>query len=165
MVAGFASVLGGVAVVFTCAGVAQAAEHTLDLVERVGKFQAFYAEASGAAGARCAIRAVAEGLRLCGRAPGPQGDAMARTLLDGAWDKYPALLPKLPALLKEATDDGNEAFARIDELLETGDTPIHTRLVLYVGQFDNNAYSIPPMEGRDHDNAGGERQAEADAGA
>jgi hypothetical protein len=132
-----------------CATAAQAAEHTLEVVDRVGKFQTFYADAAAKpidADARFALWQKDYGYAAV--PPGPQGDAMARTLLDAAWDKYAALMPKLPALLKEATGDGNEAFARINELFETGDTPIHTRLVLYVGQFDNNAYSMPPMDGR-----------------
>jgi len=125
-----------------------AAEHTLDIADRVGKFQTFYGEATAKpidADARFALWQKDYGYAAV--PPGPDGDAMARKLLDAAWDKYPTLVPKLPALLKEASDDGNEAFARINDLFKTGDTPIHTRLVLYVGQFDNNAYSMPPMNG------------------
>jgi hypothetical protein len=127
---------------------ALAAEHTLDIADRVGKFQTFYGEATAKpidADARFALWQKDYGYAAV--PPGPDGDAMARKLLDAAWDKYPALVPKLPALLKEASDDGNEAFARINDLFKTGDTAIHTRLVLYVGQFDNNAYSMPPMNG------------------
>jgi len=125
-----------------------AAEHTLDIADRVGKFQTFYGEATAKpidADARFALWQKDYGYAAV--PPGPEGDAMARKLLDAAWDKYPTLVPKLPAMLKEASDDGNAAFARINALFKTADTPIHTRLVLYVGQFDNNAYSMPPMNG------------------
>jgi hypothetical protein len=78
---------------------------------------------------------------------GPDGDKMARQLLDSAWVKYPALMPKIPALRKEAEVDAHEAFDKINVLFETKDTAIHSRLVLYVGQFDDNAYTVPPMDG------------------
>ena len=125
-----------------------AAEHTLDIADRVGKFQTFYGEATAKpidADARFALWQNDYGYAAV--PPKPKNEAKTRKQHDAAWDKYPTLAPKLPALLKEASDDGNEAFARINDLFKTDDTPIHTRLVLYVGQFDNNAYSMPPMNG------------------
>jgi hypothetical protein len=123
-----------------------AADHRLEIADRVGKFQAFYAEAAAAPltpDARFALWQKDYGIAAV--PPGPDGDAMARRLLDAAWDKYPALIAKLPDLARSSAAQAQDAFDRINALFETADTPIHSRIVLYVGQFDGNAYSLPPM--------------------
>jgi hypothetical protein len=125
------------------------AAHTLDIADRVGKFQTFYAEATAKpldADARFALWQKDYGIAAV--PPGPDGDAMARKLVDDAWPKYPALIPQLSAMEKQGEADANLAFDKINTLFKTGDTPIHSRVVLYVGQFDNNAYTIPPMDGK-----------------
>jgi Predicted Zn-dependent protease (DUF2268) len=124
------------------------AVHSLEIADRVAKFEAFYAKATA--------KPLDEGTRwalwkkeydIAAVPPGLDGDKMARQLLDSAWVKYPALMPKIPALRKEAEVDAHEAFDKINVLFETKGTPIHSRLVLYVGQFDDNAYTVPPMGG------------------
>jgi len=80
--------------------------------------------------------------------PGPQGDAMARKMLDKAWPRYASLVPTLPSLARGDEEQARELFAEDNAVLETGMDSIHSRLILYVGQFDDNAYSIPPMEGK-----------------
>jgi hypothetical protein len=139
------------AVAFACVSQAFAADaaHTLDVVDRVGKFRTFYDEATAtplAPDARFALWQKDYGIAAV--PPGPDGTAMARQLVDGAWSGYPVLLPKLPALQSAAEADARAAFERVNALYETGATPIHSRVVLYVGQFDNNAYSIPAMDGK-----------------
>jgi predicted Zn-dependent protease DUF2268 len=137
------------ALAFLAAAPAFAADHTLDVTDRVAQFQTFYIEATRGAltgDARFALWQKEGGIAAV--PPGPDGDAMARKLLDAAWDKYPALLPRLPTLTSQSELDAREAFVRINKLLDTKDVPIHSRVVLYVGQFDNNAYSVPPLEGR-----------------
>lgn len=122
------------------------ADHTLDVVERVSKFQSFYKEAAGTdPETRWALWQKDYGHAAV--PPGPEGEKMARTGLDAAWDKYPALIPQLPALTKTATDTANDTFTRINAVLKTDGTPIHAKYVLFVGQFDENAYTIPPMDG------------------
>jgi hypothetical protein len=79
--------------------------------------------------------------------PGPEGDKMAHQLLDSAWAKYPALMPKISSLQKQSDAGAREAFDEVNVLFETKGPPIHSRLVLYVGQFDNNAYTVPPRDG------------------
>ena len=39
-------------------------------------------------------------------------------------------------------------FAEDNALLETRHDRIDTRVLLYVGQFDNNAFTVPPMDGK-----------------
>ena len=112
-------------------------------------FEKFYTDATAtplSADARFALWEKEDGVAAV--PPGPQGDALARKLLDAAWDKYPALVAKLPQLTAMARATAEAMFARDNALLDTGDTPIHSRVILYVGQFDNNAFTIPPMEGK-----------------
>ena len=98
----------------SAAAPALAADHTLDLVDRIGKFQTFYAEATArplAPDARFALWQKDYGIAAV--PPGPDGDAMARQLVDAAWDKYPALIPQLPALLQADKGYAREAFDRV----------------------------------------------------
>jgi len=125
------------------------AAHVLDIDNRVSKFETFYADATAkpvAADARFKLWQDEDGLAAV--PPGPDGDAMARRLLDAAWSRYPALVPQLPALTKTADDEGRESFQKVNALLATEGVPIHTRLILYVGQFDNNAFTMPSMGGK-----------------
>ncbi|HEY8949787.1 MAG TPA: DUF2268 domain-containing putative Zn-dependent protease [Rhizomicrobium sp.] len=121
----------------------------LDIDSRVGKFQTFYAHATAKpmdADARFKLWQTEDGLAAV--PPGADGDAMARKLLDDAWSRYPALMPKLDGLEKAAEATAREMFAKDNEILDAANDPIHTRLVLYVGQFDNNAFTVPPMNGK-----------------
>jgi hypothetical protein len=125
------------------------ATHVLDIDDRVGKFQTFYADATAkpiAPDARFQLWQKEDGLAAV--PPGPDGDAMARQLLDAAWDRYPALMPTLPSLTKTAQDAARTSFDKINDLLDTKDVAIHSRVILYVGQFDDNAFTIPPMDGK-----------------
>jgi hypothetical protein len=143
MRAGFA---GLAALTCTVPVFAADAVHTLDVVDRVAKFRTFYDEAAAAPlapDARFALWQKDYGIAAV--PPGPDGDAMARKLLDGAWAGYPELLPKLPGLQADAEAAARDAFDRINALYQTKDVAIHSRVVFYVGQFDNNAYSIPAM--------------------
>lgn len=78
---------------------------------------------------------------------GPEGDAMARKLLDQAWPRYPSLIPTLPSLNRAAEEGARELFAADLAVLGAADAPVHTRLILHVGQFNDNAYSTPPANG------------------
>jgi hypothetical protein len=78
---------------------------------------------------------------------GPEGDAMARKMLDAAWPRYPSLMPTLPSLARAAEEGAREVFDTDLAVLEARDAPIHTKLILHVGQFTDTAYSVPPLEG------------------
>lgn len=125
---------------------ASAAAHHLDIVNEVPKFQKFYADATKrplSEAARWALWNREYGIAAV--PPGPKHDQIARKLLDSAWPKYPALLAKLPALSKEAEAEARALFEKDNVLLGTQNDSIHVRVVLYVGQFDHNAFTIPPM--------------------
>ena len=74
------------------------ATHVLDIDDRVGKFQTFYADATSPSRSRPYCCGSSLGRRKTGSPPcrpGPTATAMARQLLDAAWDRYPALVPTL----------------------------------------------------------------------
>lgn len=71
--------------------------------------------------------------------PGPQGEAMARRLLDAAWSRYPAALPMIQAgagLQPEA----EATLARVAAVLRP-DRPVDVKVAGFVGAFDNNAFT------------------------
>jgi hypothetical protein len=145
------TVLSSALVVFSSIAAANAADatHVLDIDDRVGKFETFYADAAAkpvTPDARFELWQKEDGLAAV--PPGPDGDAMARQLLDAAWDRYPALVPTLPSLTKTAEDAAHASFDRINALLATKDVAVHSRVILYVGQFDNNAFTMPAMDGK-----------------
>ncbi len=120
--------------------------HTLEIVDKVPAFEQFYKKATAhplSPDARWDMWQKDYGIAAV--PPGPDGQKMARKLLDGAWDKYPALLPALAVLNKTAHSFAKDDFEKVNALLKTQGTPIKTKLVLYVGQFDDNAYTVPPM--------------------
>ena len=125
-----------------------AAPHDLEVANRVPKFAAFYAEAATVTdeAARWALWKKDYGIAAV--PPTPEGDALARKLLNAAWPPYPALMPSLPAKAARAERTGQDLFRRINALFATRDVAIHTRLVLFVGEFDGNEYTVPPMGGR-----------------
>jgi hypothetical protein len=123
--------------------------YVLDIDSRSDRFLVFYRHATSLpmdADARFALWKVDDGLAAV--PPGPEGDAMARKLLDGAWDRYPALIERLPVLHEEAERTASVMFVKDNDLLGTGGIPIRARVVLYVGQFDDNAYTMPSMDGK-----------------
>jgi hypothetical protein len=124
-------------------------EHVLVIDNRVDRFEVFYAHATSGpmdSNSRFSLWQKEDGLAAV--PPGAAGDAMARHLVDAAWDKYPALIPRLPTLNAEAERTARNLFTRNNELLETGTDKIRARLVLYVGQFDDNAYTMPAMNNK-----------------
>ncbi|HVV64543.1 MAG TPA: hypothetical protein VHC42_03675 [Rhizomicrobium sp.] len=139
------------AFIFLCflGGAASASQAVprLEIDNRAPKFEAFYAQAKSKP-EETRFELWRKDYGLAAVPPGPEGDEMARKLLDGAWEKYPALVPKLDALERAAEKVAREMFAKDNEILGTADNPIRTRLILYVGQFDNNAFTVPPMDGK-----------------
>lgn len=123
--------------------------HTLDIVNRVPQFKRFYADATAKPldeAARWALWQKEYGIAAV--PPGPEGQKIARKQLDDVWSRYPALIRKADTLEAKGAAEAKKAFASINTLFKTDDTPINTRVVLYVGQFDGNAYTVPPMGGQ-----------------
>lgn len=72
--------------------------------------------------------------------PGPEGEAMARELLDQAWPRY---RQELGAIERGAATFGDEPLQTLEAVARTlrADRPISVRLVAFVGGFENNAYA------------------------
>jgi hypothetical protein len=140
--------LFGTVIVSLAIGRAAAAPaHTLDISDRVPKFEKFYADAQGLdEAARWALWKKEYGIAAV--PPTPEGDTMARAQLDAAWTNYAALIPRLPAMEAGAERAAHDLFAAVNKLYATGPVVIHTRVVLFVGQFDGNEYTVPPMGGQ-----------------
>ncbi len=80
--------------------------------------------------------------------PTPQGEALAHKQLDAAWRRYPALVSKLQILESRAEQHARVLFAATNRLYATAGTPIHVKVVLFVGQFDGNEFTVPAMNGQ-----------------
>ncbi len=78
--------------------------------------------------------------------PTPEGQAIARKLLDAAWPKYPVALPRIrqgPAVI---TPKPQDALDKVATLLQV-DVPIEVKLIVYVGGFEDNAFTAPDKKG------------------
>ena len=72
--------------------------------------------------------------------PTPMGQTLAHRQLDAVWDRYAPLIPKLPALTSHAQALAAPTLSAIAALFGEHQTPT-INLILFVGQFDNNAFA------------------------
>lgn len=143
-----AAVCGALVVAAAPFARAQVAPHELEISDRLPKFEAFYAEATQAKDEQTRWALWKKDYGIAAVPPTPEGEALARKQLDAAWSRYPALIPSLPSKATAASTAGRELFDRVNALFATSQVPIHTRLVLFVGQFDGNEFTTPAMDGR-----------------
>ncbi len=144
------SAIAVLAVLLQCStAVAAEAPHTLDIVNRVPKFENFYREATAgnlSEADRWALWKKDYGIASV--PPTPEGDALARKQLDDVFPRYAALMPQLDSDEAKAEVTGRDLFARINKLYATDAVPIHSALLLFVGQFDGNEFTVPAMNGK-----------------
>jgi hypothetical protein len=72
--------------------------------------------------------------------PTPQGDQIARKLLDAAWPKYPSALERIKKGAAGIQPSPQAVLQRVANLLQT-DKSVHITLVVYVGAFEGNAFT------------------------
>jgi Predicted Zn-dependent protease (DUF2268) len=121
--------------------------HELDIVDRIPRFEKFYDDAKGLnEAARWSLWQKEYGIAAV--PPTPEGEALARKQLDAAWPHYSQLIPRLNSLEAHAEKDARALFAATNRLYATAGRPIHTRVVLFVGQFDGNEFTVPAMNGQ-----------------
>jgi hypothetical protein len=72
--------------------------------------------------------------------PTPFGDSLARRLLDSAWTRYAAALPKIRKGVASLGVDPNVQLHRVVSLLGCGETT-RVRLIAFVGGFEDNAFA------------------------
>ena len=72
--------------------------------------------------------------------PTPDGEQMARKILDDAWPKYPGVLDRIRGGAASITPDPHMTLRRIAELLRPG-KPVNITLLVYVGGLEGNAFT------------------------
>ncbi|WP_372785304.1 hypothetical protein [Phenylobacterium sp.] len=109
------------------------------------RFLDFYRAAQGASpDARFAIWQDRYG--FAATPPTPQGDAMARKLLDEAWPRYAAALPVIEAGAAAMRPAPLDVAVRIAELLQAP-RPLKVGVIAYVGAFETNAFTNSTPDG------------------
>ena len=78
--------------------------------------------------------------------PTPQGDQMARKILDNAWPRYESALPVIRRGIGNLQPPPAEILDSVAATLGV-DVPIRAKLLLFVGGFDNNAFTSPGTNG------------------
>ncbi len=73
--------------------------------------------------------------------PTPQGDAIARKLLDDAWPKYPAVLNRIDKGATGIEPSPEVTLERVAALLRPT-APVNLTLVAYVGALEGNAFTV-----------------------
>ncbi|HET6170198.1 MAG TPA: hypothetical protein VFE01_08455, partial [Terracidiphilus sp.] len=76
----------------------------------------------------------------------PAGQQMARKILDDAWPKYAQALPVIERGIANIQPPPSETLQQVAALLQV-DVPIRAHLLLFVGGFDNNAFTSPGKNG------------------
>ena len=78
--------------------------------------------------------------------PTPQGDQMARRILDAAWPRYASALPAIRQGIGNLQPAPEQILQSVASTLDV-DVPIRAKLLLFVGGFDNNAFTSPGKDG------------------
>ena len=79
--------------------------------------------------------------------PTAEGDVMARQLLDAAWPKYPALIPRIVAGAAGMSPDPEAELRRVTALLHPV-RPVDIQLTVYAGMAEHNAFTFAAGPGR-----------------
>ncbi|KAF5407127.1 MAG: hypothetical protein Udaeo2_27880 [Candidatus Udaeobacter sp.] len=72
--------------------------------------------------------------------PTPEGEQMARKILDDAWPKYPGVLDRIRGGATSITPDPHVTLGKIAELLRP-QRPVNITLLVYVGGLEGNAFT------------------------
>lgn len=78
--------------------------------------------------------------------PTPEGETMARNMLDQAWPKYQEALPTIKRGIYAIHPAPRETLRNVASLLKAG-VPVKARLIVAVGDFEGNAFTAPGSDG------------------
>lgn len=78
--------------------------------------------------------------------PTPQGDAIARQLLDSAWPRYASALDRIGLGSGAIRPTPLEMMKKVAAVLDAAG-PIRATVIVYVGGFENNAFTSPGAAG------------------
>lgn len=73
--------------------------------------------------------------------PTPEGDAIARRLLESAWPKYPGVLQRIERGAAGIEPSPEATLRRVAALLHP-EKPVNVTLVAYVGALEGNAFTV-----------------------
>jgi hypothetical protein len=119
----------------------------ITVVDLSKKFLAFFDSASRTPLDRDALWAMWQRLYgFAARPPGPFGDTLARRLFEGAWERYPAALPRIRQGAEGFGFVPNSVLRQVADLLGCG-ADTHVRLIAFVGGFGGNAFAFPGPDG------------------
>jgi hypothetical protein len=119
-------------------------DNRVSIDDEVVKFVRFYGKATSSplsADERWALWQKDYGLAAV--PPTPFGQTLARKQLDTIWERYATLIPRLPALTERARSLAAPTLRAIAGVFGDGDEAPAINLILFVGQFDNNAFAGP----------------------
>lgn len=121
---------------------------TLKVRSLTPKFLAFFAAAQAATddSADTRWRLWKEKYDFAAVPPTPEGDAIARRMLDEAWPRYRDALPAIQNAGARIESEARESLAIVHDRLRL-DRPLRTQVLLYVGGFEGNAFTAPGREG------------------
>jgi hypothetical protein len=114
--------------------------HTIEVVDLGPQFLDFYAAALGADPAtRWKLWGQKYGFAAV--PPTPQGQELAHKMLDEAWPRYAKILPLVRRGAASVQPKPQDVLRKVAALLALND-PYSMRVIVYVGEFDNNAFSF-----------------------
>jgi len=73
--------------------------------------------------------------------PTAEGDRLARAMPDKAWPNYPPVITRIEKGAAAIEPSPQGELARVVDLLRPG-KPIHLRLIVFVGGFENNTFTV-----------------------
>ncbi|MGH6988060.1 MAG: hypothetical protein ACRED9_14635 [Caulobacteraceae bacterium] len=73
--------------------------------------------------------------------PTPEGDRIARKLLDEAWPKYPSVMARIEKGAAGIHPSPEATLRRVVALLKPG-KPIHVNLIVFVGELEENTFTV-----------------------
>ncbi|MBO9622982.1 MAG: hypothetical protein J7500_09750 [Sphingomonas sp.] len=121
-----------------CAGQA-----CVELIDLTPKFLAFWdaAKAAPPADAEARFALWKQRYGFAAVPPGPRGEALARQLLAGAWDRYDAALPRIRSAAATWQPAPLDSLAAVVRVLDYSGA-VDVRATLFVGGFEANAFAF-----------------------
>jgi hypothetical protein len=113
---------------------------TIEIVDLSPQFLDFYQAAVGAEPAT-RWKLWGEKYGFAAVPPTPQGMELAHKMLDEAWPRYPKILPLVRRGAASVEPKPQDVLRKVAGLLAL-DTPYSMQVTVYVGEFDNNAFSF-----------------------
>lgn len=130
-------------------GAAPVPRFALSVTDLTPRFMAFWRAVHAEPGAD-ADRRFALWRQLDGFAavpPTPEGQLMARELLDSAWPRYPHVIGRIAAGAQSLGSEPERILSKVVAQLAPG-RPVHIELVVYAGMLEHNAFTSGRNPGR-----------------